>query len=304
MNTKLRDKLIKNSKSEYTDSLDESKFFNNRDEILTMVPMLNVALSGHLDGGLKAGITMFAGPSKHFKTGLALICAEAFLKKYPDAIMLFYDSEAGAPKSYFESMNIDTSRVVHTVIKNIEELKFDIVSQLENLSRDDKVVIVIDSIGNLASKKEIEDAINEKSVADMTRAKALKSLFRIVTPYLNVLDIPMLVINHTYKEIGLFPKDIVGGGCVVAGTKIRMADGTLKEIENISIGELIKTKDSINTVTHVWNPASLNDGTPECLEIEFEDGCKVICSENHRFLVNDNWIEARDLFTGIDVSVV
>jgi hypothetical protein len=80
------------------------------------------------------------------------------------------------------------------------------------LDRDDKVVVVIDSIGNLASKKEMEDALNEKSVADMSRAKALKGLFRMATPYLAMKNIPMLAVNHTYKEIGLFPKDIVGGG--------------------------------------------------------------------------------------------
>jgi len=64
----------------------------------------------------------------------------------------------------------------------------------------------------LASRKEVEDALDERSVADMTRAKQLKSLFRMVTPHLNTKDIPMLVVNHTYKEIGMFPKDIVGGG--------------------------------------------------------------------------------------------
>ena len=67
-------------------------------------------------------------------------------------------------------------------------------------------------MGNLASKKEMEDALNEKSVADMSRAKALKGLFRMVTPYLNMKDIPLVAVNHTYKEIGLFPKDVVGGG--------------------------------------------------------------------------------------------
>jgi hypothetical protein len=46
----------------------------------------------------------------------------------------------------------------------------------------------------------------------MSRAKALKGLFRMVTPYLTTRDIPMIVINHTYKEIGLFPKDIMSGG--------------------------------------------------------------------------------------------
>ena len=45
-----------------------------------------------------------------------------------------------------------------------------------------------------------------------SRAKAFKSLFRMVTPYLSMKNIPMIAVNHTYKEIGLFPKDIVGGG--------------------------------------------------------------------------------------------
>jgi hypothetical protein len=95
---------------------------------------------------------------------------------------------------------------------DVEELKFDIMKQLTNIDLKDHVMIIIDSIGNLASKKEVEDALNEKSVADMSRAKQLKSLFRMITPYLTLRDIPMAVINHTYKEIGLYPKDIVGGG--------------------------------------------------------------------------------------------
>jgi hypothetical protein len=64
----------------------------------------------------------------------------------------------------------------------------------------------------LASKKEVDDALEGKSVADMSRAKQIKSLFRMVTPHLSMKDIPMIVVNHTYKEIGLYPKDIVGGG--------------------------------------------------------------------------------------------
>jgi len=71
---------------------------------------------------------------------------------------------------------------------------------------------MIDSIGNLASIKELTDAMNEKSVADMSRAKALKGLFRMTTPYLTMRDIPLLAVNHTYQEIGLFPKAIVSGG--------------------------------------------------------------------------------------------
>ena len=208
----IMDKLKKNTKVDYTSILSDSKFFNDKDMVPTDVPMMNVALSGSMDGGLAPGLTVLAGPSKHFKTSFALIMASAYLKKYKDAVLLFYDSEFGSPQAYFENFGIDTDRVLHTPITNVEELKFDMISQLEGLERGDKVVVVIDSVGNLASKKELDDAINEKSVADMSRAKALKGLFRMVTPYLNMKDIPLLAVNHTYKEIGLFPKDVVSGG--------------------------------------------------------------------------------------------
>ena len=208
----IMDKLKKNSKVSTTEILAESKFFNEKDMIATDVPMMNVALSGDPDGGLTPGLTVLAGPSKHFKTSFGLIMASAYLKKYEDAVLLFYDSEFGSPQSYFQQFDIDPERVLHTPITNVEELKFDIIAQMEGLDRDDKVIVMIDSVGNLASKKELEDAINEKSVADMSRAKALKGLFRMTTPYLAMKNIPLVAVNHTYKEIGLFPKDIVSGG--------------------------------------------------------------------------------------------
>jgi len=208
----LTERLIKNSTIDLTATLTDSKIFTKKDMITTSVPMINVALSGSVDGGITPGLTMLAGPSKHFKTGFALLLASAFLKKYDDGVILFYDSEFGTPQSYFSTFKIPLDSVVHTPITDIEQLKFDIMKQMSELKREDHVFIVIDSIGNLASKKEVEDAMNEKSVADMSRAKQLKSLFRMITPHLSLKDIPLVVINHTYKEIGLFPKDIVGGG--------------------------------------------------------------------------------------------
>ena len=208
----IMDKLKKNSKIKETSILADSKFFTEKDMVPTDVPMMNVALSGSIDGGLAPGLTVLAGPSKHFKTSFGLIMASAYLKKYKDAVLLFYDSEFGSPQSYFQQFDIDTERVLHTPITNVEELKFDIIGQMEGLDRNDKVIVMIDSVGNLASKKELEDAINEKSVADMSRAKALKGLFRMTTPYLNMKNIPLIAVNHTYMEIGLFPKAIVSGG--------------------------------------------------------------------------------------------
>lgn len=148
----------------------------------------------------------------HHNTMIALVCAKAYLEKYDDAVMIFYDSEMGASKEYFNSLGIDQDRVLYTPITDVEELKFDLMAQLEQIKRGDHVVIVIDSVGNLASKKEVEDALNEKSAADMTRAKQLKSLTRMITPHLNLKNIPLIMINHVYQEIALYPKAIVSGG--------------------------------------------------------------------------------------------
>ena len=208
----LLDKLIKNTTIKESDTVSNSKFFGEKDSITTPVPMLNVALSGHLNGGLTPGLTMFAGPSKHFKTAFALMLAKSYMDKYSDAVILYYDSEFGTPQSYFESFGIDIKRVLHTPITDIEKLKHDAMAQLSNIERGEHVMVIVDSIGNLASKKEVEDSLEGKSVADMSRAKQLKSFFRMVTPHLTIKDIPMIVVNHTYKEIGLYPKDIVGGG--------------------------------------------------------------------------------------------
>lgn len=192
--------------------MSESIFFGKPNLTSTPVPMINVALSGSLDGGLASGLTVLAGPSKHFKTSYALLMASAYLAKHKDAVLMFYDSEFGSPQAYFESFDIDPARVLHTPITDVEDLKFDLVNQLEQLERKDKVIVIIDSIGNLASKKELQDAKDAKSVTDMSRAKSIKGLFRMVTPYLSIKDIPMLAINHTYQEMGLFPKAIVSGG--------------------------------------------------------------------------------------------
>ena len=208
----LKDRLIKNSTIDYTATLMDSKIYGKKDMIPTRVPMINVALSGSIDGGLSPGLTVLAAPSKHFKTAFSLLMAAAFLKSHPEGIILFYDSEFGTPESYFTSFGVPLDSVIHTPITDIEELKFDIMQQLQELKRDDKIMIVIDSVGNLASKKEVEDALKGSSASDMSRAKQLKSLFRMVTPHLTLKDIPMVVVNHVYMTQEMYSKAIVSGG--------------------------------------------------------------------------------------------
>lgn len=214
--TSLAKRILKNSNSKHSALVSNSDLYNKEEEFIdTGVPMLNVAISGRVDRGVPNGTTMIAGPSKHFKTLYGLCMLEAFQKKYPDGVVIFYDSEFGVPKNYLEKFDLDWERIIHTPVGTVEELRHEIAKQLndfKNNGLDEKVMIFVDSIGNLASKKEVEDAVEGNEKADMTRAKAIKSLFRIIRVDTKLLDIPFVCVNHTYTSQTFIPTEVVSGG--------------------------------------------------------------------------------------------
>ena len=295
----LMDKLKKNSTIKDTSILTESKFFQTKDLIQTSVPALNVALSGRLDGGLTPGLTVFAGPSKHFKTAFSLLLAKSYLDKYEDAVVLFYDSEFGTPQAYFDTFAIDTSRVIHTPITDIEQLKHDVMSQMNGIERGDHVIVVVDSVGNLASKKEVGDALDGKSVADMTRAKQMKSLFRMVTPHLTIKDIPMVVVNHTYQTMEMFSKAVVSGGT-----------GIYYSADNIYIigRQQEKTGQDLtgyNFIINVEKSRFVREKSKIPVEVSFEGGISkwsglldMAIESGHVIKPSNGWYQRVDMSTG------
>ena len=293
------DKLRKASTIKEADVLSDSKFFNKKDMIQTSIPMLNVALSGSLDGGITPGLTLWCGPSKHFKSFFCLLEVKAYLDKYPEAICLFYDSEFGAGKKYFETIGIDTTRVIHSPITDVEQFKFDVMQQLEVISRGDKVIIFVDSVGNLASKKEVDDAKDGKSVADMSRAKQIKSVFRMITPHLNIKDIPMVVVNHTYQTQEMYSKAVVSGGT-----------GIYYSADTIFIIGRQQEKDGTevtgyNFIINVEKSRHVREKSKIPIEVRFEGGIStwsglldVALDSGHVIKPKNGWYQQVDMETG------
>ncbi len=306
--SKLLAKLKKNSTLKHVDVMSDSKFFNEKDPVMTDLPILNLALSGSLKGGLTSGLTTIAAPSAHFKSLLALFMVSAYMKKYKDAVCLFYDSEFGSPPEYLANFGVDTERVLHTPVTTLEDMRKDMVNQLNDVNRGDKLIIFIDSLGNLASAKETKDAEEGNDKADFTRAKVIRSTFRIITPQLLLKDIPCVCVNQVYDSMDKYNPHTMSGGCVVEGTKIRMADGTLKEVQDIIPGEFVKTLTGSAEVSHSWNPDTLENGTPECFELTFDDGYKVTTSDVHKFLCSNGdqfeWVMAKDLEPHHDIVAI
>lgn len=205
-------RLKKNTTIEFTNTFDKYDLAKST-EVATPIPLLNLALSGKFfDGGISRGVTVWAGEKATFKTMFCLLAMKAYLDKYEDAIGFAYDSEFSLSPDYIGSFGIDPARVLVTPVKNLDLLKNDIVPQLEQIKRGERVFVMIDSLGNLSSLKEFNDALEGKSTQDMTRAKMLKSLFRMITPQINMLDIPLFAILHTYQTQEMYSKTIISGG--------------------------------------------------------------------------------------------
>ena len=115
---KLLDKLQKAGSIKNAEILSESSFFNVKDCISTELPILNIAFSGEIGGGLIPGLTVIAGQSKSYKTLLSLYCMKAYFNKYKDSVALLYDSEFGITPEYLTMNGIDASRIIHIPIEH------------------------------------------------------------------------------------------------------------------------------------------------------------------------------------------
>lgn len=210
---KLIDRIIKSSGNQHADTLKNSEVINNKDFFSTSIPGINIAMGGEITGGLEPGVLQIVGESKSFKTLFMLVLAKAYMDKYPESVFVLFDSEFGASMEYFDSLGIDSSRVAHQPIKSVEDLRGQANKILSETKRGEKIFFGVDSIGLLASSKELNDAVSGNEAADMTRAKALNSFFRTIVSQLPILDIPMVIVNHSYDSIGGFiPTKVVKGG--------------------------------------------------------------------------------------------
>ena len=178
--------------------------------------ILNALLSGSIFDGLPNNkITALAGESATGKTFFALGMCKQFLDDNPDSAVIYFESESAITKDMIESRGIDSSRIVIVPVTTVQEFRtqsIKIVDQYIEDQSDMKMMFVLDSLGLLSTTKEIEDTAAGSETKDMTRAQLVKGAFRVLTLKLGKAGVPLVVTNHTYDEMGLFAKKVMGGG--------------------------------------------------------------------------------------------
>ena len=250
------------------------------DMLSTGIYALNACLSGSIYGGIQGDrITVFAGEEATGKSFLALnICREAQRKGY----MIFYiDTENSLKRSDLAKYGIDNSEEKFILIKTnkIEDINITISQLLDEFKSQKmqgvelpKMLMVLDSVGQLASNKEKEDLLKGEIKQDMTKAKALGSLFRSITIDLGYLEIPLIVNNQIYETMDMFPKAVMKGGKslyysasnITFLTKAKLKTGEEDENDIGQSGIIVTAKAMKN---RMCKPKKVK------FEISFETGC-------------------------------
>lgn len=212
--------------------------------------ILNAALSGSIFGGVPNNkITAFAGESATGKTFFVLGVVKRFLDDNPTGAAFYFDTEAAVTKEMMKARGIDVSRVIISEPDTIQKFRHTTLQILDNYTKSSEprppMLMVLDSLGQLSSSKEIEDTAAGAETRDMTKAATLKATFRVLNLKLARAGVPMLITNHVYDVVGSYipTKEMAGGSGlkytasqIVFLSKKKEKDGT--EV----IGNIIKAK--------------------------------------------------------------
>lgn len=252
----LLDKMLKATNNEFATIASDGMESDITGFVDTGSYAFNALLSGSMYGGIADNkIVALAGESATGKTFFALGICKKFLDDRPDAIVLYFDTEQAITSKMLSERGIDAKRVGVFPVATVEEFRYQAIQIVDNYmklpkSEQKPILIVLDSLGMLSTKKEIEDTAEGKTTKDMTRTQVIKATFRTLTLKLGQAGIPMLITNHTYAVIGsMFPSSEMSGGTglkyaastIVYLSKKKVKDGT-EVIGNIIHCKLFKSR--------------------------------------------------------------
>lgn len=199
--------------------LAKSAYSNIKEWISSGNYILNACMSGDLFKAVPSGrITVLAGESQTGKSYLACsICREAQKMGYTP---VYLDSENAIDKDFVARLGCDPENFIIKQVNTIKETTTFIANMCKDLQEQvdagaeiPKIILVIDSLGQLTSDKERNDALTGNQAADFTKAKDLRAMFRVNSIPISKLQIPWICTNHMIAAIGSFVSTtaMVGG---------------------------------------------------------------------------------------------
>ena len=219
----------------------DSAYSNIKEWISTGNFILNACMSGDIYKAIPTGrVVTFSGTSGAGKSFLACSCCREAQKL--GYIPIYLDSEGAIDSDFVKRLGVDPTKMIIKKVNTIMETSQFIANlcdklqeQQDKFGQHDKVIIVLDSLGNLTSEKEREDTLSGSQKADFTKAKDTKAMFRVCATPIAKLQIPWIVVNHVYQSMSFIPQNIqaMGSGIVYnASITIELSAAKLEDKEN------------------------------------------------------------------------
>lgn len=219
----------------------DSAYSNIKEWISTGNYILNACMSGDIYKAIPTGrVVTFSGTSGAGKSFLACSCCREAQKL--GYIPIYLDSEGAIDSDFVKRLGVDPKKMIIKKVNTIMETSQFIANlcdklqeQQDKFGQHDKVIIVLDSLGNLTSEKEREDTLSGSQKADFTKAKDTKAMFRVCATPIAKLQIPWIVVNHVYQSMSFIPQNIqaMGSGIVYnASITIELSAAKLEDKEN------------------------------------------------------------------------
>ena len=258
--------VLKVLENEYATVADEGTSADVVGFIDTGSYALNALYSGSIYKGMPSNkISALAGEEATGKTFFALGIVKNFLDTNEKALSIIFESEGSVTKEILQSRDVDTKRVLIVPVETIQQFKTQAIRVVENhLSTPEKdrrpLMLCLDSLGMLSTTKEMNDSGTGKEVKDMTRTAEIKAAFRVLTLKLSKAKIPLLVTNHVYQTMGMFPtKEMGGGGGLkyAANNIIALSKSKNKDSEGNVTGIFIRCKNLKSRLTKENTQASV-----------------------------------------------
>ena len=224
--------------------------FKTKEWIDTGNYALNALISGDPYKGIPSNkIIQFAGPAG---TGKSFLIHEVAINaQKSDYTIIYFDSEGAYDFNSLVKRGFDENKLIYIPVNTVEELRAALTKLIHEAEEDEKIMILIDSLGNLATEKELADVMSDKEKTDLTRARLLKSLFRLIATPAAIKNIPILLVNHVYASIGSFiPQNVTSGGSgqlynssvILELSKAKDRESSGKQIGVIITAKILKSR--------------------------------------------------------------
>jgi len=212
--------------------------------------LLNLLFSAKWDGGIPAGrLSMPAGPKSHGKSMIAYDCAKTFQEQ--GGTIVLFDSEFASEREALENLGLDSKNIIYMPLSNMKDennelsLTYQFIHLMKDIEREDKVMLIFDSMGGWISKGTIANAEKGNTAMNMKIASEKKELMSLINSLVGLKGIPCLVLNHSYANVGGFgsQSEVAGGGALFYPSSIvEITSKANLKVRDESIGTIMTAK--------------------------------------------------------------